>query len=148
MEKYGHMSQLRAYDSFVRTKLMVRVRHFLKQTNGELTLKWSDEIDDNSDFGMLLMNLPVTKRMKRPKSYPAADAESSKMNKLMIKAVEVEKDIIVQIKNLCEPDLQHEEDEKLITCTSIEANVSALLAPMNEKLETMEKDFQRMKEIL
>ncbi|CAF2043222.1 unnamed protein product [Brassica napus] len=46
---------------------------------------------------MLLMNLPVTKRMKRPKSYPAADAESSKMNKLMIKAVEVEKDIIVQI---------------------------------------------------
>ncbi|CAF2043225.1 unnamed protein product, partial [Brassica napus] len=65
--RYGHMSQLRAYDSFVRTKLMVekyfssaekllkrfkfenvRVRHFLKQTNGELTLKWSDEIDDNS----------------------------------------------------------------------------------------------------
>lgn len=36
--------------------------------------------------------------------------------------------------------------EKLITCTLIEANVSALLAPMNEKLETMEKDFQRMKE--
>lgn len=36
--------------------------------------------------------------------------------------------------------------EKLIICTSIEANVSALLAPMNEKLETMEKDFQRMKE--
>ncbi|CAN7092303.1 unnamed protein product [Brassica rapa subsp. narinosa] len=46
---------------------------------------------------MLLMNLPATTRMKRPKSYPEADAESSKKNKLMIKAVGVEKDIIVQI---------------------------------------------------
>ncbi|CAN6860329.1 unnamed protein product [Brassica oleracea] len=46
---------------------------------------------------MLWMNLPATTRMKRPKYYPATDVESSKKNKLMIKTVKVEKDIIVQI---------------------------------------------------
>ncbi|CAG7862720.1 unnamed protein product [Brassica rapa] len=35
--------------------------------------------------------------MKRPKSYPATDAKSTKKNNVMIKTVEVEKDIIVQI---------------------------------------------------
>ncbi|KAG5384141.1 hypothetical protein IGI04_035611 [Brassica rapa subsp. trilocularis] len=90
----------------------------------------------NREFWDVIDEPPTTTRMKRPKSYPATDAKSTKRNNLVIKTVEVEKDIIVQIR------LQ----EKLITCTSIEANVSDLLAPMNEKLETMEKDFQRMKE--
>lgn len=44
---------------------------------------------------MLLMNFLVIIRMKRFKFYFEADAESSKKNKLMIKVVGVEKDIIV-----------------------------------------------------
>nr|VDC60897.1 unnamed protein product [Brassica rapa] len=48
--------------------------------------------------------------MKRPKSYPATDAKSTKKNNVMIKTVEVEKDIIVQIRNSYEPALPLEED--------------------------------------
>lgn len=44
---------------------------------------------------MLLMNFLVIIRMKRFKFYSEADAESFKKNKLMIKVVGVEKDIIV-----------------------------------------------------
>ncbi|KAL0762825.1 hypothetical protein Bca101_078976 [Brassica carinata] len=71
----------------------VRVRHFTTEPNGQYTPKWDDEVDDgdvinlvldirndciNRGFWDVTEESPATTRLKRPKSVPETDGQSSK----------------------------------------------------------------------
>jgi len=72
------------------------VRHFTTEPNGQYTPKWDDEVDDgdvinlvldirndciNRGFWDVTEESPATTRLKRPKSVPETDGQSSKKKK-------------------------------------------------------------------
>ncbi|KAH0889673.1 hypothetical protein HID58_052102, partial [Brassica napus] len=145
----------------------VRVRHFTTEPNGQYTPKWDDEVDDgdvinlvldirndciNRGFWDVTEESPATTRLKRPKSVPETDGQSSKKKKGDdTKTVGIEE-------NTNSPSKEEIPVSQLYTLmktltgkldnidTSIEAKVGSLLAPITEKLATMEKELQKMKQ--
>ncbi|KAH0879688.1 hypothetical protein HID58_067082, partial [Brassica napus] len=145
----------------------VRVRHFTTEPNGQYTPKWDDEVDDgdvinlvldirndciNRGFWDVTEESPATTRLKRPKSVPETDGQSSKKKKGDdTKTIGIEE-------NTNSPSKEEIPVSQLYTLmktltgkldnidTSIEAKVGSLLAPITEKLATMEKELQKMKQ--
>ncbi|KAL0667332.1 hypothetical protein Bca4012_030036 [Brassica carinata] len=123
----------------------VRVRHFFTQPDGLFTPKWSDEMDD-PDVNELVHDIshdcvihgfwditeepPTTTNIKRPAT--GVESNGSKKEDIPVR----------QLYTLLET-LSGKLDKM---DTLIEDKVCAILTPMNEKLETMEKDLQNMKE--
>ncbi|CAH8306026.1 unnamed protein product [Eruca vesicaria subsp. sativa] len=145
----------------------VRVKHFTTLPNGEYMPKWDDEVDDgdvtnlvldirndciNRGFWDVTEESPATTRMKRPKSVPETDGESYKKKKANdTKSVQIEEDTSSPSKEKIPVNQLYTLMKTVIgkldnIDTSIESKVGALLAPMNERLAKMEKDFQKMKE--
>ncbi|CAF1828569.1 unnamed protein product [Brassica napus] len=125
--------------------LSVRVRHFFTQPDGLFTPKWSDEMDD-LDVNELVHDIshdcvihrfwdvteepPATTNIKRP----ATGVESNGSKK---------EDIPVRQLYILLETLSGKLDKM---DTLIEDKVCAIITPMNEKLATMEKELQKMKE--
>ncbi|KAL0704723.1 hypothetical protein Bca4012_071148 [Brassica carinata] len=133
---------------------------FFTQPDGLFTPKWSDEMDDPdvneyithdcviNRFWDVTEEPPATTNIKRP----ATSVESCKKRKGNdTNTVEVEEesngskkeDIHVSRLYTLLETLSGKVDKM---DTLIEAKVCAIIAPMNEKLATMEKELQKMKE--
>ncbi|CAF1927233.1 unnamed protein product, partial [Brassica napus] len=133
---------------------------FFTQPDGLFTPKWSDEMDDPdvneyithdcviNRFWDVTEEPPATTNIKRP----ATSVESCKKRKGNdTNTVEVEE----ESNGLKKEDIHVSRLYTLLETLSgkvdkmdtlIEAKVCAIIAPMNEKLATMEKELQKMKE--
>nr|VDC81861.1 unnamed protein product [Brassica rapa] len=128
---------------------------------------WDDDVDDDDvtnlvhdishncvDRGFWDVNEepPATTRKKRPTSVPETDVQSSKKKKANdTKTVGVEEDCDVSNKEETQMNQLSTLMKTLIgkldnIDTSIETKIGVLLAPMNKKLATMEKELQKLKE--